>query len=184
MKGPLALVRDRLAEDLRTHLIELADVGSHPGRLTPEQVREISAVSPACRVGLYGAVRTQILSSSGAVVAMPRYAAVFVVRAYDLLDSADLAMDLALRAAAFIADWVPGQPDDARGRQAIMGCGLPQDISIEDSDADELRREGIILWGCLFTVPLHTGTNLADNADERYEIEALEGVGDWEDPPE
>ena len=160
----LAPIRARLRDLVKARHPEFVDVDLHYGRLTPEEVRNISAFSPACRVGIFGSIKSETLPS-GEVKLFPRFAAVVMVRSGDLVESTDTALALATALAPTIAAWCPGAAlTDIEGAEIprIRGVGLPEAITIEPSPAGDLEKEGIALWGCLFTVPVAIGASLSE----------------------
>lgn len=165
MSGVLTSIRDRLCDLLKAQHPEFNDVDLHYGRLTPDEVRQITAFTPAARVGLFGPIKSDILPS-GEIKLSPRFVAVALVKETDLLKTTDLAMKLALDMAATISIWLPGiRLTDKQGIEIappLFGVGLPEAITVEPSPAPELEAEGIALWGCLFTVPVVVGTSLSE----------------------
>lgn len=165
MSHVLTSIRDRLRDLIRAELPEFNDVDLHYGRLTPEEVRKITAFTPAARVGLFGSVKSDILPS-GEIKVSPRFAAVALTKTGDLLTSTDQAMRMALEMAAAISVWRPGirltDTDGIEIAPPLFGVGLPEAITVEPSPAPELENEGIALWGCLFTVSIVIGTNLSE----------------------
>jgi hypothetical protein len=169
----LAPIRARLRDLVKARHPEFVDVDLHYGRLTPQEVRNITAFSPACRVGIFGSVKTELLPS-GELKLFPRFAAVVLVRSGDLVESTDTALALAMALSPTIAGWCPGAAitDGAETSPRIRGIGLPEALTIEPSPAAELEKEGIALWGCLFTVPVVIGASLSE-AEAQGTIEIL-----------
>ncbi len=183
----LASIRARLRDLVKARHPEFADVDLHYGRLTPDEVRTITAFSPACRVGIFGSIKTETLPS-GEVKLAPRFAAVVLVRSGDLVESTDTALALATALSPTIAAWCPGAAlTDIEGVEIaprIRGVGLPEALTIEPSPAAELEREGIALWGCLFTVPVVIGASLSEaEAQGTVEILGLDQYFPIEDAP-
>ncbi len=157
---------------------EFREVALHYGRLEADEVRRISMFTPAARVGVFGLVRSEFLPT-GELKLMPRFAAVAIARDGDLLESTDTAMHFALAMAMTVAAWRPGAAlSDEAGEitaPAVKDVGLPEAISVEPSPAAALESEGIALWGCLFTVPVVIGVDLAkEEATGAVEIGGLE----------
>lgn len=171
----LSSIRARLRDLVQARHPEFAEVDLHYGRLTPDEVRDITAFSPACRVGIFGSIKSETLPS-GEVKLLPRFAAVVLVRSGDLVESTDAALALATALSPTIAAWCPGVAvTDVAGAVVsprIRGVGLPEAITIEPSPAAELEKEGIALWGCLFTVPIVIGASLSE-AEAQGSIEIL-----------
>lgn len=165
MSHILTSIRNRLRDLIKAEHSQFLDVDLHYGRLTPDEVRKITAFPPAARVGLFGSIKSDILPS-GEIKISPRFAAVAVTKTGDLLTSTDEAMQLALSMAATISVWRPGiRLIDTNGVETappLFGVGLPEAITVEPSPAPELENEGIALWGCLFTVPVVIGSSLSE----------------------
>lgn len=174
----LTSIRSRLKDLVVAAHPEFRDVDLHYGRLEADEVRKISMFTPAARVGIFGRVQSEFLPT-GELKIMPRFAAVAIARSGDLLESTDTAMDFALALAATFAAWRPGaaQLDDDGNvtSPALLGVGLPEAISVEPSPAAALEAEGIALWGCLFSVPVVIGVDLArEEASGTVEISGLD----------
>lgn len=178
----LAEIRERLIARLETEVPELRDVGAHFGRMTPEEVKRVSAFPPACRCGLFGRVTSDFLAS-GEQVILSQFAAVIITRERDLLAAHDAAMELAVRCQAAIGAWRPGL-GDAEADPALPnlpGVGLPKDIAIDVSADVSLDKEGVALWAVLFKLPVIIGENLAETeAAGLYEITGYDDLADIE----
>ncbi|KQZ87200.1 hypothetical protein ASD64_07090 [Mesorhizobium sp. Root157] len=181
----LTAIRSRLKDLVVAAHPDFRDVNLHYGRLEADEVRKISMFTPAARVGVFGPVRSEYLPT-GELKIMPRFAAVAIAREGDLLESTDTAMDLAVALAATFAAWCPGAAlVDGAGditSPALLGVGLPEAISVEPSPARELEAEGIALWGCLFTVPVVIGVDLAK--EEATGTVEISGLDDYFEVPE
>lgn len=169
MTSVLTSIRARLRDLVKAELPAFLDVDLHYGRLQPDEVRKIVMFTPACRVGVFGSVRSEVLPT-GELKLLPRFAAVALVKTGDLLESTDASMELATAISATIAAWCPGEAEPS-----LTGVGLPEAITVEPSPASVLEAEGIALWGCLFTVPVVIGRNLAkEDAEAIVELTNLD----------
>lgn len=181
----LTAIRSRMKDLVKASHPQFRDVDLHYGRLEADEVRKISMFTPAARVGIFGSVRSEYLPT-GELKITPRFAAVAIARDGDLLESSDTAMDFAIALAATFAAWCPGAALlDDEGEvtsPALLGVGLPEAISIEPSPAAELEAEGIALWGCLFTVPVVIGVDLAK--EEATGTVDLGGLDEYFDVPD
>lgn len=183
----LASIRARLRDLVKARHPEFVDVDLHYGRLTPDEVRTITAISPACRVGIFGSIKSETLPS-GELKLAPRFAAVVLVRSGDLVESTDTALALAAALAPTISAWCPGaaltDSDGVEISPRISGVGLPEAVTIEPSPAGVLEKEGISLWGCLFTVPVVVGASLSEiEAQGTIEVHGLEQYFQVEEAP-
>lgn len=169
MTGVLTSIRARLRDVIAARHPDFREVDLHYGRLQADDVKKSVMFSPACRVGVFGSVRSDVLPT-GELKLMPRFAAVTIVKTGDLLESTDAAMELATAISATIAAWCPGE-----AAPALPGVGLPEAITVEPSPAPVLEAEGIALWGCLFTVPVVIGRNLSkEDAEAIVELTNLD----------
>ncbi|MCW5708675.1 hypothetical protein [Shinella sp.] len=166
----LAEINKRLVVLLEAAHPEFRDVGRHRGRMSVEDIRKLIVFSPALRIGLFGKLSTEDLPSGERVLVVPFAAAVIVCEG-ELIDSQDMAIALALKVETTLARIIPGAPDEDRDWPILPGVGLPEELSIDIADGDELDADGIALWAVLFKIRVVIGEDLARaGAEDEIEI--------------
>lgn len=153
-------LRSRFITHLKALHPDFKDINAHPGRLDVDEIKSISARTPAARVGVWGSIATEA-TADGQIIIRPGFAIAIIAKATHLLSAHDVAMRLASDVATGLGTFVPGAANIDTEQDILPGVGLVENISMDISDTKELNAKGIALWGVLCHVPIRAGMSLA-----------------------